>query len=417
MNKADYKKLPRNNILCIDMKSFYASIEAVIRGLDPLETPLAVVGDMKRSGSVVLAATPPLKENYGIKTGSRLYEIPKTPEIVLVEAQMELYLERSLDITRLLNEFAPLHKIHVYSIDEAWLKLDGTEHIFGDKWQVAKKIKNKILEEYSLPCSIGLGPNMFLAKVAMDTEGKEKGLVEWSYEDVPQKLWPLPLEKCWGIGSRLTRRFNRIGIKTVGQLAKLPLSFLERRFGIMGSQLYYHAWGVDLSEVEGKYNPQPQSLGRGITLLRDYNSLREIKTVIFELCEDITRRARRQNLAGKTVNLGLGYSRKELEPGFSKQKSLSRYTCLTSEIFESCKQLLTENYSRQKVRKVNISLSNFAPCTHLQLSLFEDKSSEIKLARLKDRVQERYGYQSLFYGRSLNKGSILKRIENTIGGH
>ncbi|MFW5787263.1 MAG: DNA polymerase thumb domain-containing protein [Halanaerobiales bacterium] len=414
--KVDYEKLPQKNILCVDMKAFYASIEAVDRGLDPQETCLAVVGDKKRRGGVVLAATPAIKEKYGIGTASRVYQIPQKSDIKIVEARMGLYLDVSLEITKLFNEYVPLDAIHVYSVDESWLKLDGTEDLWGNSREVAEDIKKELLNRYSLSCSMGLGPNMFLSKVAMDVEGKKKGLAEWTYDDVPEKLWPLPLKKCWGIGNRLSYHLEKIGVTTVGDLAHLPLSYLENKFGIMGNQLYYHAWGVDLSEVEGHYQDRRRSLGRGITLMRDYHSLEEIKTIIFDLCEEVGRRARLNGLAGKTVNLGLDYSKEEREDGFYRQQTRANYTNITGEIYDTAVKLLKKYYEGQRVRKVRVALSNLSP-SFIQLSLFADREKISRLNHLKDRIQSRYDHQALFYGRSLKKGSVRKKINTTIGGH
>lgn len=412
-----YEQLPHQKILCVDMKSFFASTEAAARGLDPLKTCLAVVGDKEREGSVILAASPALKEKYGIKTGSRLYEVPAKPEIKIINARMELYLQRSMEITRLLNEFVPLEAIHVYSIDESWIKLDGTERLFGDNREVACRIKQELMKRYRLSCSMGIGPNMFLSKVAMDTEGKKKGLVEWTYEDVSRKLWPLKLSDCWGIGSRLEKKLNRIGVKTVGDLAHLPLEYLERKWGIMGNQLYYHAWGVDLSRVEGHYRPLPKSLGRGITLLRDYQDEEEIETVIFELAETVARRTREHRLLGKTVSLGLGYSKDERENGFHVQRTLKEYTNLADDIYNTCMELMEENYGGQAARKINVALGNFTEDTDFRLNLFYDRERKLRISQVKDRIEHRYGRQAIFYGRSLKKGSIRMRINTTIGGH
>jgi DNA polymerase V len=414
----DYERLPRQNILCIDMKSFYASVEAVDRGMDPLKVCLAVIGDKSRPGSVVLAASPVLKKKYRIKTGNRLYEIPKISDLMIVEARMGLYLNRSLQITRLYNEFVPLDAIHVYSIDEAWLKLDGTERLSGCKWQVARSIKKELLNRFGLPCSIGIGPNMFLAKAAMDIEGKKLGLVEWTYEDIPSKLWPVNLKECWGIGDRLARRFNKIGVRTVGDLARLPLKYLERNFGIIGNQLYYHAWGVDLSKLKGHYDDKPKSLGRGITLLRDYKELEEIKTVIFELADEVGRRARSEHLAGKTVQLGIGYSYDEGR-GFQARQTINNYTNLTSDIYQTALELLKKNYNGQVVRKINLALTELAEDSALRLNLFTDKLKEARLSTIRDYIQERFGYRSIYYGISLKneKASIKERISTTIGGH
>lgn len=413
----DYSCYPQDHILCVDMKSFYASVEVVSRGLDPLTTYLAVVGDRGRPGAVVLAASPALKKKYHIRTGSRLYQIPRSPEILVVEARMGLYLERSLDITRLFNRFVPLNALHVYSIDEAWLKLNGTEHLFGPPLEAAWRIKEEILEEYGLPCSMGLGPNMFLAKVAMDTEGKQRGLAQWTYADVPHRLWPLKIQDCWGIGSRLTRRFNQLGVKTIKDLAHLPLSFLEKRFGIMGSQLYYHAWGIDLSPLEGQYHPVPKSVGRGITLMRDYRGREELETVVFELCEEVTRRARDQGLAGGAVFLALGYSLGEVAFGFQARRTLKKSTNLVSPIFQVCCELLQEHYRGQVVRQINLTLGRLVPASMVQLDLFCNQESEDRILAVMDRLQDRYGYPALFYGRSMKEGSIKERMRTTIGGH
>ena len=161
MVDVDYSVLPRHNVLCIDMKSFYASCECVLRGLDPLTAYLVVLGDSNYRGSIVLASSPKMKTDYGIKTGNRLFEVPRDPKIHVVEARMALYLEQSLEIARLLNEFAPPEAIHVYSVDEAWICVDGMERGLGNRWEIAQKIKDSIYERFGLPACIGIGPNKF----------------------------------------------------------------------------------------------------------------------------------------------------------------------------------------------------------------------------------------------------------------
>src|SRR5699024_4770587 len=182
----NYNFYPRNVVLCIDMLSFYASIEAVRLGLDPMKVMLAVVGDTSRSGSIVLAASPTLKKKHGISNVSRFYELPDDPDIYIVEANMADYLHTSLKITKLLNKF--------------------------------------------------------LAKVVMDLHAKKvsNGIAECRYEDVETMLWPFPVKKIWGIGSRMERNLYRMGITTLGQIAEYPLTSLKKRFGIMGEQLYWH---------------------------------------------------------------------------------------------------------------------------------------------------------------------------------
>jgi DNA polymerase V len=135
----DISRLPKNKILCIDMKSFYASCECVDHGLDPLEDYVVVVSDKNRSGSVVLAASPKMKQDYGIKTGSRLYEVPCRRHIHIFNARMKRYLEISVQITELFSTFVPFEAILTYSVDESWITLDGTEKLHGSSMEAAKK--------------------------------------------------------------------------------------------------------------------------------------------------------------------------------------------------------------------------------------------------------------------------------------
>lgn len=244
----DYSQFKNKKIICLDMKSFYASIEASRRGYDPFEIPLAVVGDVNRDGAVVLAATPALKSKYDIKTADRLYQIPKNKEIIIVEAQMELYINKSVDITEFLSNFVSPKDIQIYSVDESWLDLTSYCASTEQAIKLSYKIKKSILEKFNLYTSVGMGPNMFLAKVAMDIEGKKIGFAFWDYKDVQKKLWPVKIRKCWGIGSKTEKKLKKIGVFTVGDLAQLPPKYLENEFGILGRQLYDHSWGICRSE-------------------------------------------------------------------------------------------------------------------------------------------------------------------------
>src|SRR5690606_18998470 len=190
-----------------------------------------------------------LKEEFGIKTGSRRYEIPDDPRILIVNPKMRTYMRISVEITRVFHRYVPKEAIHVYSVDESFIQVDGTDRLWGDAWTVARKIREDIEREFQLPCAIGIGPNMLMAKLCLDLEAKKTGIAEWTYEDVPKKLWKVsPLSKMWGIGRRLEKTLNSMGIFNVGQLARYDLNLLEKEVGIMGNQLYCHAWGIDRSE-------------------------------------------------------------------------------------------------------------------------------------------------------------------------
>ncbi|NCU16734.1 Y-family DNA polymerase [Pallidibacillus pasinlerensis] len=415
----DYEKLPLKHILCIDIKSFYASCAAVMEGLDPLESLVAVIGDKDREGSIVLAASPRLKKEYGIKTGSRLFEIPKDPRIHLIEPKMATYLRVSAEITRLFNRYVPKEAIHVYSVDESFLQVDGTDVLWGDVIDIARKIKDELMREFQLTCAIGIGPNMLMAKLALDLEAKHTGIALWKYEDVPKKLWPVsPLSEMWGIGRRLEKRLNGMGIFTVGQLASYDLTKLEKEFGVMGNQLYYHAWGIDLSEIGAPIMQGQISFGKSQILLRDYKNVKEIKTVILEMCEEVARRARNHRCAGRTVTLSIGYSHEELGGGFNRAKTIDIPTNITMDLYRICIELFDKFYDGRTVRQIAISLSNITSDENVQLNLFEPNLwKRKKLGYTVDGIRKRFGSDAILRAVSYTEAGTARRRAQLVGGH
>jgi DNA polymerase V len=415
----DYSKLPRNDVLCLDMKSFYASVEAVGLGLDPLSTLLVVVGSKERQGSVVLAASPMMKKKYGIRTGSRLYEVPThDPSIHVVEARMTHYLHISTALIKLLNRFAPMEAIHVYSVDEAWVCTNGTEKLFGSRWDVARKIKKTIYDEFGLHCAIGIGDNKLLAKLILDLEAKKSGIAECTYEEVQTKLWKHPVREIWGIGSRMEKNLHRLGIRTLGQVANYSLEVLVSKFGVMGEQLFAHSWGIDNSPVIGAPDIDYQKgFASGIQLLRDYKELTEIKRAILDQVEEVCRRARTAKLAGRTIHFGMGYSVNEGGGGFYRQKSIEIPTNVTMDVYGQCLQIMKEQYTGKVVRSLSVSLSQLSSDEVVQLDLFENTSRKRELGYVMDTIREKYGSTSLLRASSYAEGGTILYRSKLVGGH
>lgn len=419
----DYAKMPHRSILMIDARSFYASAHCALLGLDPREAHLAVVGDPERSGSIVLAASIALKRDFGVSNVSRFFELPKDPRIQIVKAQMGKYIETSTKLTKILNQFAPYDSIFQYSIDEAWVDITGTEKLFGDKWTVARLIKDRIWSELTIPVAIGIGPNMLMAKLCLDIEAKKasENIAEWKYKELPDRLWPVPIKKMWGIGSRMERNLHRMGIRTVGHLANYDVNLLEKRFGIIGVQLYNHSWGIDLSEVKPNYDVTHKSYGNGITLLRDYSKPSEIKIVIQELCDEVTRRARKDGLMGKTISLSIGYSDGVISGGgFSRSVSIDTPTYFEDEVYHICLQLFERYYEPgHDVRTVYVCLSNVCSDREVQLDFFSFRSRERKrnLSMAIDDIRERFGTTAILKASSYLEGGIAIERSRKIGGH
>lgn len=415
----NYAKIPVKNMLCLDMKSFFASVEAVDRGLDPMTTLLVVVANKNSNGSVILASSPKMKENYGIKTGNRLFEIPAgNEEIHIVESRMALYVKTATHIVKILENFAPYEAIDVYSIDESWICTDGTEKLFGDRWEVARRIREKIYQETSLPSCIGIGPNKFLAKVILDIEAKKTGIAECRYEDVPTKLWPRNVEEIWGIGRRMKKNLNHIGIFTMGDLAKTPIAKLRKHFGVIGEQLYWHSWGVDLSPAiqPWKLEEERKSISTGITLMSDYDT-EDTEIIILELCEEIGLRLRQAKLVGKTIYLGISYS-KNINGGFGHAHTISDFTCISSRIYEECILIFHKYHQGYPVRKVYVAVSNLQSFDTLQLKMFDEYNQrDLKLAFAVDDLKAKYGKDAVLKGVSLQEKAAARERANKIGGH
>ncbi len=245
--------MEERNILCIDLKSFFASVECVDLGLDPFTTPLIVADEERGGGAITLAVTPALKAK-GVPSRGRVYEIPKNIKYIIRKPRMSLYVKKSKEIINIFLDFVSIEDLHVYSIDESFL--DITDYLKLYKMtdiELAKKIMKRIYDQTGLTSTCGIGPNLLLAKVALDTEAKTNKdyIAKWTYKDIQTKLWNItPLTDMWGIGPKTMKKLNDLGIKKVGDINKYPISFYKKRFGILGEELWMHANGIDTSNIK-----------------------------------------------------------------------------------------------------------------------------------------------------------------------
>jgi len=416
----NYESMPNRPIMCIDMKCFYASIVAMLHGLDVLKTPVAVVANFDQPGSVVLAASPLMKEKFNIKTGSRRYEIPKHPDIRLFEPKMSFFIQMSMTITKLISNYVPVDAIHVYSVDESFVDLTGTEKLWGSPEETAKEIQRAILDQFNIPSAVGMGPNMLIAKLALDLEAKKTGFAKWTYEDIPKKLWPVrPLSEMWGIGKRMEANLNAMGIQTVGGLANTDLKELEKRFGVMGNQLYYHAWGIDLSKLgEPLITNGTLSFGKGQMLMRDYHTRKEISVVLLEMCEDVMKRTRDAGFVGRTISLGLSYSRNAMTKGFHRSKTIAVPTSETLVMYKTCLELLDEHFAGEPARQLSVRIANLEREHSIQLDLFDERKPQRQvIGPTMDAIRNRFGATSILRAVSFTKAGTAINRDRLVGGH
>jgi DNA polymerase-4 len=410
-----YGLTDKRQILLVDMNSFYASVEQAQnpgwRG-----KPIVICGDPERRSGIVLAASREAKA-FGIKTVDPVWEVrQKCPQAILVRPRMETYVEVSMRIMEIAKRFTP--QVEVFSIDELFLDVTGTEKLWGGPWEVARKFRQLVREETGVICSAGISYNKLAAKVCCDTMAKKApdGIHEWKPEHIEREMHPLPVRELFGVGSRMEKHFHSRGLVTIGDLANYPLHLLKKRFGIMGEVYHLSANGIDYSPVTpNTFSKDMKGCGHMMTLPRDYEHAEEIEVVLLELTEEVCRRLRHMRKHGRTINVICGY--KGFMGGFSRQVSIEDPSNITNEVYEAVKRLFHYHWNGTPVRSLGVSVDNLSDDTIVQLNLFEDRERKRKLAYTIDHLKDRFGNTALMRASSLTKaGQALERA-GKIGGH
>ncbi|WP_312517182.1 Y-family DNA polymerase [Anaerospora sp.] len=420
MGLVDFSCFPRRSILCIDAKSFFASVEAVRRGLDPLEAYIAVVSDVSRAGAIVLASSPRVKSEYHIKTGNRLFEIPKRSPIMVVEPNMALYIDVNQAIQNIFRRFVTDEDLHVYSIDESILDVTASHTLFGPAEAIAEAIIKMVKDELGLIVTIGIGDNPLLAKLALDNEAKKRPpwIAKWTYEMVPETVWKIqPLTAFWGISRGYDQKLKRMGIYTIEALAHANPLLLQKTLGVIGLQLYYHAWGLDASIISQKERPRSKSYSKNQILMRDYYLQAEILMIIKEMVGDVCARLRKHQEKCQEVYVGIGYSDRSLQLGFTARIKLIRPEHSTEIISEAARQEFSKRWQGEPVRSVNITVGKLVSQELEQLELFyEGEDKKHAMDRAVDDLRKRFGKKTIFYAGSMAGGTFLERADY-VGGH
>lgn len=421
----DYSNEPRRDIMCIDVKSFFASVEAAERNQNPLKARIAVVSKPDNQGGLVLASSPLVKKEYGVKTGTRIYEIPRKANIQIVEPRMALYLEKNLEIIRIFQRYVTEEDLLVYSIDESFIDVTKSHKLFGSTHEIARKIQRDVWRELGLVLTVGIGDNPLLAKLALDHQAKhdeKNGFVgEWRYKDVPNTVWSIePLIDFWGIGQKIEISLNRIGIRSIYDLSQYDLNKLKTRFGVIGEQLFFHAHGIDRTLLSDTYTPKSTSFSRNQILNRDYFEIHEIEIVIREMADENVARLRKHHLMTCVVKLSIGYSRDVVQGGFSHQMKIEATD--SSKKLKGYLLLIFHKYYKENVpvRVVNVTFGKLQPKQSLQLNFFEPAEETIvneELDRTIDFIRRKYGYTSLLHASSLLEGGMARYRAKLLGGH
>ena len=417
----DYSRLPKRNIIVIDMKSFFATCECIERGLDPYTTPL-VVAEPNRNGAMTLAVTPYMKK-LGVKGRTRIYQIPPKIKYITAPPRMKLYIEKSREVVSIYQDFVSKEDIHVYSIDECFL--DVTDYLKLYKktdYELAKEIMDTIKMKTGLIGTAGIGPNMLIAKVAMDIEAKHNkdNIAKWTYDDIETKFWTItPLSDFWGIGKRMERNLNAMGIKTIGDLAKYDVKKIKSKYGIIGEEIWNHANGIDFARIaDFNHQTRDKSYGHSQVLFKDYDE-ENIGLIIKEMLEVLASRLRRNKKKTTVIGFGLGYS-KVYGGGFYHSRKIPAPTDDVEYIYAMCISMMQKFYEGYPIRKVSINLSGLVDNNIEQLNLFEDYKSvreKDSINETIDNIKNKYGKNSILKASSLLSDSTAIERNKKVGGH
>ena len=411
----------KRNFLCIDLKSFFASCECIERKLDPFKYPLVVANPNQGSGAITLAVTPYLK-TLGLKSRGRLYEIPKNVKYFIAKPRMSLYIKKSTEVINVYLKYVAKSDIHIYSIDECFL--DVTDYLKMYKktdYELALEILEDVKKATGLCATCGIGPNMLLAKIAMDIEAKHNKnfIAKWDYEDIENKLWAIsPLSAFWGIGPRMEKNLNKLGIFSIRDLAFYDRDKLKKKFGVIGAEMWNHANGIDLSRIGDFNKTSEKSYSHSQVLFKDYNG-DNIKIIIREMVEALTSRLRHNKKTCQIIGLGIGYS-KAIGGSFYHSVKLENPTDSLEIILANCLMIFDKFYDNLPIRRVSVSCGGLKDKIGVQLNIFDSFEEVLEaeeINRAIDEINDKYGKNALLKASSLLEDSTIHERNKKIGGH
>ena len=463
--------------IAIDLKSFYASVECVDRGLDPLTTNLVVADASRTEKTICLAVSPSLKE-YGIGGRARLFEVyqkARGVDFIIAPPRMAHYIEVSTQVYKTYLKYIAPEDIHVYSIDEVFM--DVTAYLGSYKMtphQLAIKMIRDVLATTGITATAGIGTNMYLAKVAMDIVAKKMPadkdgvriaeLDEMSYR---RQLWDYrPITKFWRVGAGIAEKLAVYGIDTMGKVARLSLQnedVLYRMFGVNAELLIDHAWGWEPCTMEAvkAYRPETNSLSSGQVLTEPYTA-KKARVVIREMAEEMALKLVRKRLVTDQLVLTVGYdveslTRPEIRTKYHGEITNNYYgkpvpkhahgtynfdrpTSLSSQLMDGAAELFDKHVNADLlIRRLNITANHVIPeeialkqdNAPQQLDLFTDyealekqkqaeKAKTDKERRMQEvqlRIKQRFGKNAILRGLNFDEGATAKDRNNQIGGH
>ncbi|AHF06174.1 Y-family DNA polymerase [Desulfitobacterium metallireducens] len=391
-------------IFHIDVNSAYLSWEAVYRlqhgnPVDLREIPSVVGGDPTTRHGIVLTKSIPAKK-FKIQTGETLYSaLSKYPELVIAKPNYLLYRQCSQALGNILKEYSPL--IQQFSIDEYFLDFTQMKNLFGDPVKTAYRIKNRIKEELGFTVNIGISTNKLLAKMASEFEKPDKVHTLFPQE-IPTKMWPLPIEELFMVGRATTRKLRSRGIQTIGDLAHCDVRLLLPSLKSFGRLVWNYANGIENSPIKPGGRINIKGMGNSTTMSFDVDDRQKAHLVLLSLVETVSARLRQDH--SQSCLIAISFRTNEFL-SYSHQRKLSHTTDCTNEIWEIACQLFDELWQGQPLRHMGVRVSDLCQDDFVQLSLFEKDYTKLrKLDQAVDSIRSRFGSQSIIRSSYLHSG-------------
>ncbi|CAG9610558.1 DNA polymerase IV [Pseudoneobacillus rhizosphaerae] len=374
-------------ILHVDMNSFYASVEmaydSTLKG-----KPLAIAGNVEERRGIIITCSYEARK-YGVKTTMPIWEAKKLcPKLILMKPNFDRYRASSLAMFEILRQYSDL--VEPVSIDEGYVDITDSYHL-GSPLEIAETIQKRLIEQLDLPCSIGIAPNKFLAKMASDMK-KPMGITILRKRDVPNVLWPLATHEMHGVGKKTAEKLQSIGIETVGDLAKANEVQLKVLLGINGIRIKERANGVDTRLVDPDSVSDFKSIGNSTTLPKDTTNQQELFRVLDHLAETVSVRMKRKKVVATTIGITIRFKDRKT---ITRSKKVENPFFLKEEIFSYAKRLFLKHWNGDPIRLLGITSTDLTDHEHAvkQLDLFsyEKEAKKEPLIQTVARLKEKFG--------------------------
>lgn len=411
--------------LCIDLKSFYASVECVERGLDPMKANLAVA-DPERSEKTICLAISPAMKALGIQNRCRVFQIPKNVKYIMAPPRMKLYIDYSASIYEIYLKYAAKEDIHVYSIDEAFLDVTRYLPLYCmTARELAERIMADIKSTTGITAAAGIGTNLYLAKVALDITAKhaKDNIGYLDEERYRRNLWThRPLTDFWRMGAGTVKRLGSMGLLTMEDIAHTEEDRLFRVFGVDAELLIDHAWGresVTMEDIKA-YSPKSSSLSSGQVLPRDY-SFEECELIVKEMTDALCLDMADKGVVTRSLSLMVGYSNELcLKPAtgtVSLTSASNSYRVIVPRVLELYRGMVQRD---KPIRRLCVTCNSIMSEAWQQYDLFTDPAEaerDRKLQKAALEIKRRFGKNALVRGMDLQKAGTTIERNRQIGGH